>query len=379
MNTPMEEDFGQEIEHEASSSSMLSSSMKTREYYESAVDRLLTLRKTENSYSFQAFLQQESFPSSKGGTALSENWRSKVTQWAFNVVDHFGLSREVVAVSMSLLDRYLATRGNVCSGNLVLLTSLTTLHLAVKMHETKRIKSSVLSGLSRGQFDTAHIEEMEFKILSALRWKLYAPTPLAFLTEFLHFLPDDVSTLERKEVYELSKYMAELAVCESTFVERQASVIALAAIRNVMENLTFIRLSHEDKEEYLMALENLMGQTFESPSMQETRQRLQTMFAKVSADNCFEAPYGAETLQQLHQQTTLHGSHIISPGESPSSTTSNDYATNSSSSSTKKRTHRLEESTKKRTNFWYTPSPPHSRLGVATELAFVTKVHRGYE
>ena len=77
----------------------------------------------------------------------------------------FDLSREVVAVSIDLFDRYLATQGNKCSGNLALLTSLTTLHIAIKLHDCKKIKLSTLVNLSRGQFGTNHIEEMEWEIL----------------------------------------------------------------------------------------------------------------------------------------------------------------------------------------------------------------------
>lgn len=356
-----------------------------RQHYEDAVDRILTMRKMETSYSFQHYLQQQS--QTQQAIPLSDSWRSKVTQWAFNVVDHFGLSREVVAVSMGIFDRYLATRGNSCSGNMVLLTSLTTLHLAIKLHETKRIKSSVLANLSRGQFETAHIEEMELKVLSALSWKLYSPTPLAFLSEFLHFLPAGVTSLERKEVYELSKYMAELAVCESSFVERQNSVIALAAIRNVMESMTFASLSNDGKEDFLYALSEVMGHTFESQSMRETQERLKTMFAKVSAADCFETSFsGAQT--QYHKST--QAARIVSPSGSPSGSSraydssmisSGTTGTASSASSSGRNQNQQQETsskTSRKTNFWYTPSPPHSRLGVASKVAAAT-ARRGYE
>ena len=341
-------------------------------YDEDAVDRIFVLRKMETSYSFQTFLQVQlqSHPATTSSSPLSDTWRSKVTQWAFNVVDHFSLSREVVAVSMGIFDRYLATRGNACSGNMVLLTSLTTLHLAIKFHETKRVKSSVLANLSRGQFDTAHIEEMELKILSALSWKLYAPTPLSFLSEFLNFLPKElVSTVERKEVYEISKYLAELAVCESSFVGRPNSVIALAAMANVMESMTFECLSQDDKEDYLAALSDIMGQTFSSKSIRETRDRLRTMFAKVSVADSFEA--SATSAQTAYQKSS--GARIVSPSGSPSSAArSKTYSTIGGSvdrSDQRLYGNKYQEAKTTRTNFWYTPSPPHSRSGVASKMA----------
>lgn len=340
-------------------------------YDEEAVDRIFALRKMETSYSFQTFLQLQlqspSTTGSSGGTSsLSDSWRSKVTQWAFNVVDHFGLSREVVAVSMGIFDRYLATRATT-SGNMVLLTSLTTLHLAIKFHETKRVKSGVLANLSRGQFDTAHIEEMELKILSALSWKIYAPTPLSFLSEFLHFLPQElVSAVERKEVYEISKYLAELAVCEASFVGRPNSVVALAAIANVMEAMTFERFSQDDKEEYLETLSELMGQTFSSQSICETRDRLRVMFAKVSEAESFEAAASAQT---AYHKSPHAGSRVVSPSGSPSSATSNKTYSTIGGSTDHRLYGKYQDVTSTRTNFWYTPSPPHSRSGVTSKVA----------
>jgi len=71
---------------------------------------------------------------------LNSAWREKICHWSFNVIDHFDLSREVVAVSMSLFDRFLATRSNRCNGSTALLASLTTLHIAIKVHEVRKIK-----------------------------------------------------------------------------------------------------------------------------------------------------------------------------------------------------------------------------------------------
>lgn len=324
---------------------------------EDTVDRLLAMRKMEASYSLQSFLQQQRQQFKLA--PLSSTWRSKVVQWAFNVADHFCLSREVVSVSMSIFDRYLATQGNLCSGNMVLLTSLTTLHLAIKLHETNRIKSSVLANLSRGQFDVKSIDAMEMSILAALSWKLHAPTPLAYINEFLAFLPNEVTPAERKEVYELCKYMTELAVCESTFVTTQKSVVALAAIRNVMESMKFCRWSKESRSGFLRTISEIMGQAYESKTLIATRERLRSMFAKVSAAECYDGAYSAQT--QFHP---VSGGRVVSPNGSPSSTATSyeilgaggnrgaDYTTRASCYS------RYRETTT-RTNFWYTPSPPH--------------------
>lgn len=314
-----------------------------KESLSDVVDRILTMRKVETSYCLQYFVQTAC--QEKQLAPLSESWRTKVAQWAFNVVDHFGLSRETVAVSMNIFDRYVATQGNKISGNMVLLTSLTTLHIAIKMLETQRIKASVLANLSRDQFTVSHIEEMELKIFSALSWKLHLPTPLAFISEFLHLLPPEVTSSEQREVYELSKYLTELAVCESSFVERQNSVIAIAAIRIIMERMNFIDLNQEANEKFVLAVSEIMGQTSESETTRDTRERLQIMFSKIALCNSFHAAYGG------HSQSAK----IVSPCiGSPLSMESKSFDVVSVHDGCSER----------KTNFWYTPSPPPSTYAV---------------
>lgn len=197
----------------------------------------------------------------------------------------FDLSREVVAVSLSLFDRYLATHGNKCNGNMALLTSLTTLHIAIKLHETKKIKLSTLANLSRGQFGPKDIELMEWKVLSAVGWRLHPPTQYSFVTHLLLFLPQEVNSTARKGLNELSKYVTELAVCDSYFVDVHNSVVAFAAILNVMEDMNYSKLSGGLRENFLSTLTYNVGLHRSAIDVVNARQRLRKMFAASSATN----------------------------------------------------------------------------------------------
>lgn len=220
---------------------------------------------------------------------LNVTWREKICQWSYNVVDHFDLPRELVAISLDLFDRYMATIGNQCSGNMALLASLTTLHIAIKVHAEKRIKISTLASLSRGQFGPQHIEEMEWQILSAVGWKLHPPTLFAFISHLLMMLPNDTQHSVRKELFELSIYMAELSVCDSYFVRAKASTVAFAAILNVIEELPYARLSASARESYLRDLSEFFGLDRRSTNVMAARERLQAMFVPVAACDGFDA------------------------------------------------------------------------------------------
>jgi len=212
---------------------------------------------------------------------LNASWREKICQWSYNVVDHFDLPRDVVAVSMDLFDRYLATRGNECSGNMALLASLTTLHIAIKVHSEKNIKVTTLASLSRGQFGSEHIEQMEWRIMNALGWQLHPPTLFAFVSHLLMLFPGDVHHSVRKELFEVAIYLAELSVCDSFFVKYPASAVSMAAIINVMEDLPVDRLSTRSRDEFWATLtRNVKG--FHPADIGACRDRLRSMFSSSS-------------------------------------------------------------------------------------------------
>ena len=163
-------------------------------------------------------------------------WREKICHWTYSVIDHFGLSRKTAAISIDIFDRYLATQGNFCDGSFALLASLTTLYIAIKVHETKKIKLSTLSELSGGQFVPKDIEEMEMEMLQSLHWFVHPPIVVDFTSLLLKFLPPTVPMPIRHQIFEHSRYLGELSLCDPVFIHYHKSTIAFAAIINVLEH-----------------------------------------------------------------------------------------------------------------------------------------------
>lgn len=209
---------------------------------------------------------------------------------------------------MSLFDRYLAiAHNNQCAGNLALLCSLTTLQIAIKLHYPQKLEqqrsnsnnnSNInLASLSRGQFDQADIERMEWTILSELQWRLHAPTPYAFISHYLHLLPAVEATAGgaspslRKDLLDLSRYLAELAVCDSYFCPVLNSTIALAAILNVMDEMSYAYFPAALRQEFRRNLSKyaLGGDSSggavscQSLAVLAARERLSAMFNSTNA------------------------------------------------------------------------------------------------
>ncbi len=117
----------------------------------------------EEQYSGPNAILFASLPSDPSAGTINQIWREKICEWTYQVVDHFDLSREIVAISISYLDRYLQTRR--VNKKVFQLAAMTCLYLAAKINEADKLNITSLIGLSRGFFTTEHIVAMEESIL----------------------------------------------------------------------------------------------------------------------------------------------------------------------------------------------------------------------
>ena len=316
---------------------------------EDVIDRVRVMRRQEDtSYLYHTYLpSNDPFMDTGDARGINVVWREKICQWSYNVVDQyvilrvpqlinaslslvnetnskqylitfilrsFELSREVVAVSLSLFDRYFATLGNTYHGNVALLASLTTLHIAIKLYDTKKIKLNTLVNLSRGQFTSRDIEMMEWTILSALRWKLHPPTPYTFVEHILFFLPQEVNGTIRAGLNEVSKYLTELAVCDAFFVDRSnSSTIAFAAILNVMEDMNYSKFSGGLRETFLRNLTYHLHLNHRSDDIVNARRRLRKMFTASSSVNDVMTPVSSNVAD--YNCVTPQETSPTSPGQ----------------------------------------------------------------
>jgi hypothetical protein len=137
---------------------------------------------------------------------------------------------------------------------------------------------ATLSNLSRGQFGPSDIEAMEYKILAALNWRIHPPTQYAFVSHLVPFLTEQVHPSVRKEVFEMARYLTELAVCDSYFIAVPNSIVALAAILNVLEETSYSRVSASARDRFAHDIRAKLGLDCRSPSVTAARERLRTMF-----------------------------------------------------------------------------------------------------
>ena len=127
-------------------------------------------------------------------------------------MDYFDLSREVTAISLALFDRFFATGTCKRSSDTILLCSIATLHIAIKMRESAIIKLSTLAWFGRGKFSEDRITNMEQVVLSNLNWLANPPTALSFVMHCICLLPDDMHLPAKRKILKDSRFLAGMYV-----------------------------------------------------------------------------------------------------------------------------------------------------------------------
>uniref|UniRef100_A0A7S2WJA6 Cyclin-like domain-containing protein n=1 Tax=Eucampia antarctica TaxID=49252 RepID=A0A7S2WJA6_9STRA len=215
--------------------------------------------------------------SSSSSSGVNEVWREKICEWSYQVVDHFDFSRETVDVSISYLDRFLASRP--VNKKVFQLAAMTCLYLAVKLYEPGMLRPSSLVELSRGFFTEDHVTAMEESILRALSWHLHPPTYLSFVREFLLLIQTSCcSSSEYRAIVENARFLTELGVCDYFFVTRKPSSVALACLLNAFESIRTINARETIYRRFTQDVRDVAGLDCFDDEVEDCRARLREIF-----------------------------------------------------------------------------------------------------
>jgi hypothetical protein len=129
------------------------------------------------------------------------------------------------------------------------------------------------------QFTAKDIEAMELKLLKALSWRVNPPTSVAFVHQLLKFVSHAHPTILR-DMFELSRYLCELSLCDVFFCDRKPSSVAYAAILNVFD---FMAKSHHISsrvsQRFIDDVEGFLRLDHRAVDVIEARSRMQQMFS----------------------------------------------------------------------------------------------------
>lgn len=185
---------------------------------------------------------------------MSEQWRTRMCEWAYQLVDHFDFPREIVGTAINYLDRYLANyfAANAPDGAPLItkkqfqLVTMGCLFLAMKIQGSVQIPVGYMVKLSRGTLLASDLLAMETELLTRLSWRVNPPTAFDFLKHYLQLIqPETPCPLYGEDTVvkaprvvaleELSSFLVELSVLDYYFVHFRPSTVAVAALLNAMD------------------------------------------------------------------------------------------------------------------------------------------------
>lgn len=169
-------------------------------------------------------------------TNFSHRWREIMCEWAYNVVDHFQFSRDLVSNSMNLLDRFfdrsLARHAEGMTKPEFQLLAMTCLYIAIKVEHPTKFPLDIISHLSRGCFSQEQFKDAELKVLRELQWNIHPPSPFAYLNCYLRILRPEGDNVK---IYNQARYLIESSVMDYDFVGKRSSTIAMSALLNALD------------------------------------------------------------------------------------------------------------------------------------------------
>lgn len=243
------------------------------------------LRMLEAEDSVVSHLHATAHASSKEPAAHLTVWRERVAQWAYTVVDHVQADRAAVYNVLLLLDSYLDAITATTSSSIVAadeidaptyqLLAMSCLYLVLRLRDSRALSVEQLVSMSRndgsngsnsavGVVTPRRVARTMKSILTALStsWRslLAAPAPGEFVAAYVqqlqqarqasfpaatatttgstagaHTKLDDLLSATRwSALLDDATYLAELSVCDTYLRRERPSVVAYAALLNVL-------------------------------------------------------------------------------------------------------------------------------------------------
>lgn len=191
--------------------------------------------------------------------------------WKFRVVDHYSISREVVATSTNLLDRFASLYS--CDRTTFKLAAMTCLYMAAKINDHLQLPLAKLVELSRGEFLSSDVMEMETLILQTLQWRVNPVTVHSFIHSLVQLVPVSNGSVVAA-IYDRAIFFAELCLFDYSYVSRSRLSIAVAAVLNALEGIGE-GLTNEDSEQaFLETIRINTNVDISSESMDQLREDL---------------------------------------------------------------------------------------------------------
>jgi len=213
-------------------------------------------------------------------------WREKVTQWCYAVVDHLNERRDLVFISMNILDRYSALHNNSGTNERAYEAgALTALFLAVRISGGRSLAAPDLVRMSRLGITIQEIVNVGKAMTASLFWDIGVLTPVDFCNAFTRLLPVPPNDSSIVSILNTCRYLSEISVCDIAFSGVAASKIAFAAFLNAVGTDGLSGLSREQRTLLFTQIEETTGLSSDDAVVATLRARLHCIYSESQGNN----------------------------------------------------------------------------------------------
>lgn len=167
--------------------------------------------------------------------------RYLMASWCNDLCDFCQYTRDMAAMAMINVDRYVATSSGfstLLDRERYQLCVMTSFYMAAKITQTEALDPRSVADLSKGKMTKADIEAMERDMLAALKWCVNPPSAIAFATYMLDLLPAHATDVNTKEgLLDMTQFQIDAATCNYELCLHRPSRVAFGALLNAMESV----------------------------------------------------------------------------------------------------------------------------------------------
>jgi len=199
-----------------------------------SLDRLKAMLKQEEVYRIDSSYIPDELPDH----VVEEyaTWRFTMVDWFLKIMGTFEYQHETIEVTMSILDRYVASKPELMKQSKgYKLAALTCLYMVAKINEQCCLTPHHINDLSTETHAIERIEQEELAILKAVGWRVNPPTPTAFSRELFAIIPADL--IRKDEIIGIFKMQMTHMMFEEIFVTEKPSMLVLAALYNAITSV----------------------------------------------------------------------------------------------------------------------------------------------
>jgi len=179
-------------------------------------------------------------------------WRQMIVEWSYQVIDYISADRELVYISMNLLDRFLAvhhacnstqaennslqkkSRQYLTDKNAYETAVMAALLMTMKLQGVTSLSINDLVQTSSNSVTSADIIMVGEEIIESLAWNKQIPTAARFVNAIIQLLPDTVSETTTMTIFDSAIFQIELSIQDESFSHEPPSLVAWMAFENAI-------------------------------------------------------------------------------------------------------------------------------------------------